>query len=141
MEKYLNTHHQSSIENMPGCHKKLYQQRSAFNSLPAHRMSISKIPQDMDSFNSDSFPLNNCAFSKILRELVSSALQNANKVPTARRYSEVLTNFSMYMYILSGTAAYEVLAANLPLPKVSTIREHLIFKNHVFESIRNQSRN
>lgn len=117
MEKYLDANRQSYIENMPECHKKLYQQQSSFNFLPAHRMSLSKIPQNMDSFDSSSFSLNNSAFSKMLRELISSALLNANKVPTAHRYSEVLTDFSMYMYMVSGCSAYEVLAANLPLPK------------------------
>lgn len=67
------------------------------------------------------------AFSAILRELISSALTNFNRDPKGRKYSEILFDFAIYMYILAGKASYEVMCGNLPLPQVTTICKCLIF--------------
>lgn len=126
METYLKSR-VNFIENLPKCHGEIYRRQANFCLLPAHRLSILAIPQCLEnslkSTDANSFSLNHPGFSMILRELIESALRNHNKDPQAHRYSEVLRNFCMYIYIMAGRSLYEMLSANLPLPKVSTIRE------------------
>lgn len=67
------------------------------------------------------FTVENPAFSTVLREIISSALTNFNRDPKTRVFSDLLMKFSIYIYILAGIASYEVISANLPLPKATTI--------------------
>lgn len=78
----------------------------------------------MSEVSPDLFSIDNPNFSNLLKEMITSALKNGNKPPQARRYSEVLLDFSMYMFMLSGRALYETLSENLPIPKSSTIRRY-----------------
>lgn len=63
----------------------------------------------------------------ILKELVRSARQNSNLPPTRYRYSEEIQWFSTYVFLLCGRSAYEFLSYNLPIPSVSTTRNHICF--------------
>lgn len=127
----------SFIENLPKCHSSLYQslnqsqqeenrlENRVFFFLPAHRLIISNLAQNLIDLklNSHMFSIDNPAFSRILKELIESAIKNANKQPQARRFSKTLLDFAMYVYMISGRASYELFSENLPMPKVSTIRE------------------
>lgn len=59
----------------------------------------------------------------LMNELIKSTHVNSNLIPTRRRYTDSLKDFSSYIYMLAGKSAYEVLCANLPIPQVATIRE------------------
>lgn len=124
MEKYL--HDKSEfLKNLPKCHGNLYGGKSNFKFVPAHSLLILKLPEILENLHNEShlFSVNDDSFSKILKELINSALHNSIKVPQAHRFSDDLLNFSMFIYMMSGRASYEFLSANLPLPKVSTIRK------------------
>lgn len=61
----------------------------------------------------------------LMNELMKSSLNNSRLVPTSRRYTDIIKEFSSYIYMLAGKFAYEVLCANLPLPQNSTIRKYI----------------
>lgn len=117
------------LKNLPKCHGKLYGGQSCFKFLPAHRLLLLKLPEIVENLYNEThlFTVNNESFSNILKELINSALNNSSKAPQGHRFSDILLNFSMYVYMISGRASYEFLSANLPLPKVSTIREFSIY--------------
>lgn len=74
---------------------------------------------------SSDFDLSSVTF--ILKELVKSAMQNANVPPNRNRYSEAIQWFSTYIFLLSGKAAYEFISSNLMLPSISTISVYLFY--------------
>lgn len=118
----------SLLEDLPKCHGNIYKSQHTFEFLPAHRLSILKIPQDLEAIEDQNtsqnlFSTDNQAFSPILKEMIESALNNFDKVPAARRYSKLLTEFSMHSYMVCGLSAYEILSSNLPIPKESTVRK------------------
>lgn len=65
----------------------------------------------------------NAAFSPIMKGLLLAALKNYHKTPNNHRFSDVLMDFAIYIYIMMGRAAYEIVAANTALPKAQTIGE------------------
>lgn len=69
----------------------------------------------------DTFSIKDVSFSPILREMIISASSNYHKTPNAHRFSKLLMDFSVYMYIMAGKATYDILCANLPLPKSGTV--------------------
>lgn len=75
--------------------------------------------------NSSDFDLSSVTF--ILKELVKSAVQNANVPPNRNRYSEAIQWFSTYIFLLSGKAAYEFISSNMMLPSISTISVYLFY--------------
>lgn len=114
-------------------YKEMYRTQNKFNLLPGHKIQIlelatrqSKKQTAMQS-DDDLFSINAGFFSPIMREIVYSAKSNHNKHPNARRYSDLLTDFSMYNYIMAGRECYEVLSANLPIPKAGTLRNFIFF--------------
>lgn len=60
----------------------------------------------------------------LLKEFIASSMNNFKKMPNSRRYSQVIQDFSTYIYILCGRYCYEVISKNLPLPQASTVRKH-----------------
>lgn len=122
------------LEDLPKCHLSNYKSQLSFEFLPAHRLSIFKLAQGLISSeamgNQEFFPLNNPGLhTPLLKELIEQASKNSDKVPAARRYSKLLIDFAMHNYMINGRLAYEILSANLPIPKVSTIR---MFKQTLF---------
>lgn len=111
-------------------------QSNEFKLLPGHKaLLISWVSSD--EFNehrsSDTFNINSTALPPILREIISNALLNEER--EARRYSELLMNFCIYLYIMAGKASYEILSQNLNLPKPGTISEyHYFFLIDLFTS-------
>lgn len=106
----------------------VYVTSDEFKFLPGHQkllLTIGKEAANYEIFTSNAtqfekeskFP---CA-SFLLKELIDSMENNSNVALRQRRYSEAIQNFAIYIYLLSGKAAYEVLCSNLPLPEVSTI--------------------
>lgn len=119
MEEYINKN-RVLFENLPKCHKNVYNQQAIFKFLPAHKISLLNLKNEIRD-SSKTLNMDNPAFSRILSELVKTALTNANRTPNNHKYSNVLFDFAIYIFIMGGRALYEVLNANLPLPAVSTI--------------------
>lgn len=105
-------------------HSNIYDGQQKFKILLGHRLLILKWCHDLiegeDSSN-ETFKINHPAFSQIMVEIIHSALTNHNKTRNIRRFSDLLMQFSIYLYIMAGKACYEIICANLPLPKANTI--------------------
>lgn len=110
------------VENLTCDHKNIYLERDTFQFLPGHRaLLIEWCKNQLKDHQDDLFNKNHPAFSTILSEIIGSALNNYNKSANSHRYSEVLVDFSIYLYIMAGKACYETLSLNLPIPKAGTI--------------------
>lgn len=107
--------------------------QQAFSFLPGHRKLIKALGQNVTAFEKaqksesvfkdwleDFFP----NASHIMKELLKSLKENDNVAQHQRRYSETLQWFAVYVYMLAGKSAYEVLCSHLPIPQVSTICEY-----------------
>lgn len=115
----------------------LFQNQKQFSLLPGHKIQILEMAKRIVISKSeshsngpgkyDAFHINSGCFSPVMRELIHSARTNHDKHPSAHRYSNLLTNFAMYNYIMAGKQCYEVLTANMPLPKPGTLRNNFFF--------------
>lgn len=102
-----------------------------FSFLPGHRAVLMNIPKKITGFSawkeknrtSTTDILESPKVSFIMKEMVKTALSNSDVDIKRRRYSESIKNFGIYLYIMCGKAAYEVISQNLPLPQPSTISE------------------
>lgn len=69
-------------------------------------------------------------YPPLLKKLVDSAVQNANKSPHVYRYDDDLKHYSTFLYIMCGKYCYESLYENLPIPSISTIGNILTCAEH-----------
>lgn len=107
-------------------HAKSYGTLTKFQFLPGHRVTLldwcqNKLTCNEPDNETSKFTVDNAAFSPVLRELIAYALSNHQKPPNSHRFSQLLMDFSIYIYIMAGKACYEILCANLPLPKSGTV--------------------
>lgn len=119
LEEYINQR-KNILANIECSHKEIYQNSQNFKLLPGHRtliLNLSKRPPQTDTNQAIEHP----AFSILLQNLIQTALNNYEKPASYNRYSELLMDFAIYIYIMAGKACYEVIAANLPIPSVVTI--------------------
>lgn len=110
-------------------HVEIYAEQEKFKLLLGHRAMLLKWSENLlqsRNLPDNQFSTNSAAFSPITRQIVLTALSNHNKLPNGRRYSDLLTNFAIYIYIMAGKACYEILAANLPLPTAGSISKFLM---------------
>lgn len=123
IEAHLNENREI-IKNFDCDHKQFYEKQTRFTLLPGHRLTLSKLPEFVKLKSCDNeLKKNHPAFSSILSEMITTALDNYNKPPNTHRYPDLVTDFAMYTYLSSGKASYKMLCRNLPLPKESTIRK------------------
>lgn len=104
----------------------VYAMSEEFEFLPGHRkllLALGKQAENYELLSSMKFPCE----SFLMNELINSMKNNRNVASKQHRYSEAIQNFAIYIYLLSGKAAYEVLCSNLPLPQVPTICEYRKF--------------
>lgn len=103
-----------------------------YKFLPGHRALLLGLPKKIEGFikwrsqhktaATDILISPNISF--IFKELVKTALANCNLEAKQRRYTDAIKNFAMYLYIMCGRQAYEVLSSNLPLPQSNTVCEY-----------------
>ena len=65
-----------------------------------------------------------CSLMPVLKQIISNAEKNAEKLPCGRRHPEVLKKFCIALFIYAGLVAYDFLQQNLSqaLPSLPTIR-------------------
>lgn len=128
IQNFVRKNLRSLVEKSPQ-----YSTYSPFIFLPGHKkllLIIGKKAEEYDKAQKkkpDSNPIYNDA-TPIMKELMRSMEANLNVTPTGRRYSEVCKDYAMYVYMLSGKAAYEVLCNNLPLPQAATVCKYQLGK-------------
>lgn len=129
LENYINPIRQSLLNGLNCNHASNYMNQSIFKFLPGHRIILLNWPAQIQidsNRTNEMFSVDHPAFSPVLRETIIYALKNYNKDPKNRQFSDLLSQFSIYMYILAGKASYEMISANFHLPKVPTICKCLI---------------
>lgn len=100
--------------------------KSWFKFLPGHWAILldwcqNSLKNDIPDIRTNEFKVDNPAFSPLFRELISDALYNHQKPDNSYRFSKLVMEFSIYIYIMGGRASYDILCANLPLPKTGAI--------------------
>lgn len=98
-----------------------YENFEYFRFKPGHRSFIIQVVHKIQNINLSNEKSHSSVFSYVLKKLIETAEANFNKDPKQCRYSEEVRYFATYIYLLCGKNCYEVLAANLPLPKANTI--------------------
>lgn len=63
--------------------------------------------------------------SHFLRTLLDQSLKRSATGKRLLRYDDHMKQIGLYLYMVAGPIAYETLALNLPLPKKTTVLEHL----------------
>lgn len=134
IEQHINQELRFIVDDFDCCNSETYQNQKVFRLLPGHRKLILNLKNHLQEMktseqaaclhqNNQLKPINN--FSFLLKTLIETAEQNANKVPTQYRYNEIIRYFAVYIYLQCGKMCYETLCGNLPLPQPSSIRESL----------------
>lgn len=117
-----------------------YSEMQVFAFLPGHRRTLTRLGKQAEEYitsKKSTSGLNPTQCTIIMNELINSMESNANRPPRARRYSEIILWFSIYIYILAGKASYEILSNNLYLPDVTTIGK--IMKSKQIPSVSKES--
>lgn len=139
IEEYLNRPMMRSvIDSLTCCSSEIYKSQEKFQILPGHRAYILNLSHQMHLKRQNYLEVlantttssgldfkerakNEPAFSCLLKEFITNSMNNFKKIPNSRRYSEIVQDFSTYIYILCGRYCYEVISKNLPMPQVSTV--------------------
>lgn len=128
LEVHINENREN-LEVLICAHKNRYLEQRKFHFLPGHSAlmlnwcenEVQNLLQDEVQNKTETFNINDPAFSRILKEIITSGLSNHSKRPNVHRFSEMIMDFSIYLYIMAGKSCYETLSANLPLPKAGTV--------------------
>lgn len=108
-----------------------------YRFLPGHRALICSLAhkaKEYESFkntNRTADLLESVMIPVIFKDMMKTALNNLNLEPKQRRYSESIKNFGIYLFIMCGRNAYEVISSNLPLPQSSTVGMRQKFQSHI----------
>lgn len=141
IEKHINEHCRDLIQGLDCCHHEFYQKQEVFRFLPGHGDFLSTLSNYMCNHieaeaasktevrsgrTSDNLRLAEMVkqmsgFSVILKELILTAIKNADSSKNNAEYSDIIRYFATYVYIIGGRSCYEILHQNLPLPSRSTI--------------------
>lgn len=129
------------IDSLTCCKSEIYQAQEKFEILPGHRVYILNLSHQMHlkqenrlGLSANTIPTtgpnfmeqaqNEPAITFLLKEFIANSMNNFKKLPKQRRYSEIIKDFSTYIYILCGRYCYEVICKNLPMPQASTVCEY-----------------
>lgn len=128
IEKYMTNFGRSVIDQLNCCHSEKYKNQTKFKFLPGHRSTLLNLSKQVQQFfdtnhEKKSNTSKNETYSIVLSELIKSAEINAQKHKNKASYSDVIRNFSTFIYLTSGRACYEALHQNLPIPSVKTVCE------------------
>ena len=110
------TDYYSSINNLE---KLLQQNEKLSNMLKQFSVHVAG-SEDNNVPYFDSFP-------DMLKQLISNAVSNAQKLPKGRRHPEIIKKFSTSVLIYSGPFTYNFLQQNLglSLPSLRTVQSHV----------------
>lgn len=136
IENVINVSASHIIQQFDCCYSEFYKKQNGFKFLPAHRDLILYLPKMIDenlkhdNRDPDAMLIESInqhpGLSVILRELIKTAINNYKSPKTQATYSDIIRQFSTYVFILCGRATYTVLLNNLPLPSIPTVCEYKI---------------
>lgn len=129
IESHINENCTDVIHELDCCYHDFYKAQKTFKFLPGHYdflINLAKYIDNSSNVECDYFNLmksvkNHSGFSKIMKELIFTSLQNDAVSKNNACYSDIVRYFATYIFTLCGRSCYEVLYQNLPLPSISTI--------------------
>lgn len=125
IETYVQLNKDEVINDFSGKYSETYKQQTTFKLLPAHRNLLRRLPKYteelIESRAKSKINFNDECFSVILRELIKTAYNNAEKDKNHQVYSDEIRYFCTYIYLLCGKQCYETLYRNLPIPSTKTV--------------------
>lgn len=128
LESYVDKNRENILQRLNCKHKDAYINQNRFEFFPGHRaLLLDWCQNDMKNISTLTFNEKHPSFTPILKEIIDSALKNYKQSVNRHRYSEILIDFSIYLFIMAGKACYETLSANLHLPKSGTICKSYFF--------------
>lgn len=140
IENHINSHDHQIIFKLNCCHSEFYQKQEIFKLLPGHRdflIGLGKFLVEpninaISKTNNKDFELQHelqrPGFSRVMKELIETALMNKQNEKNNAKYSDIIRYFSTYIFLLSGRSCYQVLYENLPLPSVETVCKCSVYK-------------
>lgn len=134
IENHINTFGDEVIQQLDCCNHEFYRNQhrtqQVFKLLPGHRECILSLPNlfsqtSRTDITTDDSLLREirrrAGISKLLFELVKTAIQNEKYAKNSAQYSDIVRYFASFIYIMCGRSCYDVLYQNLPRPSISTI--------------------
>lgn len=135
IEAFVNKNLRSTVQSLTCCQSQIYQSQKEFEFVPGHRKFILHLATQLRLKREQSVSINDLlaskdipqqirehpSFSCLLKEFVSNSMNNFNKAPSGRRYTDIVQAFSTYIYMICGRNCYEIISSNLPMPQASTI--------------------
>lgn len=127
MEIFINSN-RNLLQTLECSHKQIYEKQSPFAFLTGHKMLLSSLPEYIKSWKHEDerheSSQNHPHLSSVLNAMLEAAVRNANLTPNNYRYSKLLMDFAIYIFLIGGKSCYKILCNNLPLPKIPTISEY-----------------
>lgn len=124
VEEEVNSNKDVFLNKIDCEHKNTYANQNKFKFLLGQRAIILDWCQNhLKNNETPKFDMKHESFSQLLQDIIDTSLSNYNTPDNRHRYTNLINDFSIYLYIMAGKACYEVLSANLNLPKASTIRK------------------
>lgn len=121
LEKYVDKHFKHLIND------DVYSKMRTFSFVPGHKDTLMKLQNlakssiENEETKSEMIDVDQLPVSFLMKELIRTDIQNANKSKNNRRYPDSVKYFATYLYMLCGKSSYEILCNNLPLPVVGSI--------------------
>lgn len=136
IEIFIETNYEKLSSGLVGS---IYENRRPFKIIPGHCAFILSLPayvNQVKNVKKTFLEKSRCPniFSFVLRTLIEIAEKNAGRDPKGRRFDESIQHFATYLYMMSGKACYETLAANLPIPQSNTICKSSVAFNIFFQN-------
>lgn len=134
IESHIETRAKEVMKNFDclqeNCPCIAYKQQAKFTLLPGHKSYIVGLSKELNSANANvntskdlTEAIGTHEFSPVLEALIDSEIKNSKKVNPGHRFSDLIIDFSIYLYLLSGRYCYNFLHKNLSILADSTVRE------------------
>lgn len=131
--QHIRMFSQNSIKKLDctrdGCPIAHYKNQKLFTLLPGHRKLITEVAKYIDQNREKTSHLpvppgtneSHSALSKMMNEMIQTGIENSQVSKHLSHYTDIMTYFSTYLFIISGRSCYDFLQKNLPLPSSRTI--------------------
>lgn len=134
IEDFINENEKKTMQELVCCHAEFYKNQNEFKLLPGHRALILELPKYLDSINEQRLNTTtpSLCHSLILRKMIETSENNADKSKNRHSYENIIRYFSTYLFLSCGRSCYEFLCRNLPLPSWRTVCKLYLVKIIMF---------
>lgn len=136
IEEYFNENYDRLSSGLLGS---IYENMVPFKVAPGHRVLIESLPKYVKTLKPGDLNVSkvDCSntYSTVLKLLIDAAKYNGERDKKGHRFHEYLQYYATYIYLMSGRALYDTIAANMMIPQSNTIcKESLfIFNTQIFK--------